>query len=132
MIENYMDYAEEQCMNLFTEDQVQIMQWMLDSARTGLHTNPIEPSGIEGIINASDLSVFPNPATDRLTIQLSRNDQLSDATLIDLHGRTVAKLQVNSGPQQSFTAALPETPRGVYLLSLKVDGKRIQKRLILD
>jgi hypothetical protein len=132
MIENYMDYAEEQCMNLFTEDQVQIMQWMLDSARTGLHTNPIEPSGIEDVINASDLSVFPNPATDRLTIQLSRNDQLSDATLIDLHGRTVAKLQVNSGPQQSFTAALPETPRGVYLLSLKVDGKRIQKRLILD
>lgn len=132
MIENYMDYAEEQCMNLFTEDQVQIMQWMLDSARTGLHTNPVEPSTVNDLVSSSNLSVFPNPATDRLTVQFNRVADFSNVVLVDVQGRVVADFPSANVMERSFNIDLSSTLNGVYLLSLNVDGLPVQKRVIIN
>ncbi|MFK7900324.1 MAG: T9SS type A sorting domain-containing protein [Cyclobacteriaceae bacterium] len=40
MIENYMDYSDDGCMNLFTTDQAELMRFMLETQRENVYTVP--------------------------------------------------------------------------------------------
>jgi PKD repeat protein len=54
MIENYMDYADDNCMNAFTLDQKSIMQSVLTTAN--LRANLVSPA------NATATGILTNPA----------------------------------------------------------------------
>jgi hypothetical protein len=62
MIENYMDYSDERCQNIFTKDQVSHMRKVLFNQRNGL---------IEGQVSAHDitenlsLKIVPNPVSEQ-------------------------------------------------------------------
>lgn len=62
MIENYMDYSDERCQNIFTKDQVSHMRKVLFNQRNGL---------IEGQVSAYDitenlsLKIIPNPVSEQ-------------------------------------------------------------------
>lgn len=63
-------------------------------------------------VEIADLSVFPNPATDQLTIA---NRSTSDGclTLVQTDGRTVAKLLLQGQSQQGVSVA--DVPPGLLL-----------------
>jgi hypothetical protein len=73
MIENYMDYSYDRCMNIFTNDQIARMHIVLENSprRKSLTTSPVikrqEVTGIEEDI-AMTLKIYPNPATDRVYV----------------------------------------------------------------
>lgn len=65
MIENYMDYSYDQCMNIFTNDQIARMHVVLENSprRKSLLTSPaLKPR--DNLI----IKIYPNPVTDKLFI----------------------------------------------------------------
>ncbi|TVR80699.1 MAG: T9SS C-terminal target domain-containing protein [Saprospirales bacterium] len=61
MIENYMDYSDERCMNSFTLGQIAIMRAVLEGPRSGL----IEPiSTVRINYESVRISLYPNPSSN--------------------------------------------------------------------
>lgn len=130
MIENYMDYAEEQCMNLFTQDQVDIMRSMLETARTELADGSVEPSGIDDIIDASEIGLFPNPNTGEFQLHLPEKETLQSISIYDLKGNLVAQQNVvGSAKMVSFDFDLQA---GMYLIQLQFESGMAHKKLIVQ
>ncbi|MCB9187207.1 MAG: T9SS type A sorting domain-containing protein [Flavobacteriales bacterium] len=130
MIENYMDYAEEQCMNLFTQDQVDIMRSMLETARTELADGSVEPSGIDDMFDASEIGLFPNPNSGSFQLQLPQTEVLQSISIVDIKGTQVAQKSVSgSGRLMGLDFDLPA---GAYLIRLQFESGLANKKLIVQ
>jgi hypothetical protein len=84
LVENYMDYSTETCMNMFTAGQVAHIQATLDGPRNTL----LQPAGLNAALLDKNTRVYPNPAKDKLTVSTLDN-QLYKVELIDVLGKSV-------------------------------------------
>lgn len=128
MIENYMDYADEACMNMFTQDQVDIMRSMLETARTDLVSGSVAPSAINDPVLSDEVAVFPNPSNGLFQVQLPDNYLFRSAELMDINGRLLsAQFSTNTNTIYTETAL----PTGVYLLRLSFEEGIANKRIVI-
>jgi hypothetical protein len=91
MIENYMDYSYDGCMNIFTKDQIERMYTVLENSprRKSLITSPAIDRSEEVVTEIPDaiiqaIKIYPNPATDRLYISVDEK-MLGDDIKITAH-----------------------------------------------
>ena len=120
MIENYMDYSDERCQNMFTVEQVALMRSILTTYRSGI----ILTQGVG--FNHWDFSVakiYPNPAKDRI---YGMNSE-SLLNVFDMSGRLIK----TALPDNSGSVNLEELQPGSYVLSWKEMGKLRAARLQL-
>lgn len=115
MIENYMDYAEETCMNMFTQDQADIMRAMLEGPRAGLLDNPPAPSSISSH-HIAEVSLFPNPSNGVVTISTDRLNGPSQVQAIDVFGRLSQTQQIASSAKA--VVDFSELDAGQYLVKV--------------
>jgi hypothetical protein len=95
MSENYMDWSNDVCMNIFTNDQISRMHTVLENSvrRKSLLTSPaLGPiTGIPDNEICPSVEVYPNPASDRVYIAF--NDKTCgesiEITGHDLSGKVV-------------------------------------------
>ncbi len=74
LVENFMDYSSEECMNMFTHGQVTLMRNVLNGPRSGL----LMPfSGINDTEQAFSMSILPNPTEGRFEVQFEIPQQTS-------------------------------------------------------
>lgn len=131
LIENYMDYAAEDCMNMFTKGQVELMRNVLQGPRSGL----IEPvSSVNDINPTSFVTISPNPAAHYVDIKF----ELIDATdleikISDINGRdmfTTTSKFYESG-LQNLSIALDKFLPGIYFISFRShNGIRVEKLVV--
>jgi len=91
MIENYMDYAADSCMNLFTEEQGAVMRSILEQFRPEVYTL----SSVGLLSNEFAVSVvYPNPVKDFLYV---RNAGVSMGSygysIVEVSGREVMRFE---------------------------------------
>ena len=129
MIENYMDYAEEECMNLFTQDQVDIMRLMLKTARTELAdviVESVNPSGVVDGIDVNEIRLFPNPNSGVFQLQVPSDLHLNTVSVFDVQGMLVhEQLLSNLSGQIDLNLDLIS---GVYFVQLRFDEGIANKR----
>jgi hypothetical protein len=115
MIENYMDYSNEDCQNMFTAGQVNIMRNVLEGPRKLLVE--INSANTEG--PHFHFSVSPNPASKYLTFDWQEKDAC-DVTIYDTLGKNCKHIHNIETSQsidlQGFTA-------GFYLMKIQSNGK---------
>lgn len=92
-------------------------------------------SGITSIENASSPSVYPNPASNFVTVSYTaKQSGLVTMNLFTLNGQLVHKQlasSMQSGPHTETIRDLDALPAGVYMLQTIVDGSaKIQKVII--
>ncbi len=126
MIENYMDYSDDRCLNMFTHHQIDVMHAMLQTSRAG-----IADVFVNGATNIKDpqtplakISVYPNPAGNSLHITLPSQLSQVQYTLLNALGE-----KLNDGILLNATTLdLSSQPAGIYFLRfMQGDQISVQK-----
>lgn len=78
------------------------------------------------------LSVYPNPATDYLIVDLFLRDDFADVRidLVDVHGRTLLSQVMQDVTGESINLDVKALPAGIYLMRA-TDGKNLLTRQVV-
>lgn len=125
MLENYMDYSNEVCQNLFTNDQVAQMRTNMWMFRRGIYEEQIPlPEVIDAVLD--ETGVHPNPVVEgKLTIYLNSVDANAtyDMTLYNLLGQPIFVWNLEAVPNQQIIGFLGL--QGAYIYKIRQDGEQI-------
>lgn len=122
MIENYMDYSPEKCLQMFTQQQVSLMQYNLVVNRNQIFTVVLPDkqyhSGSRNII----VTLYPNPTQTYIYIEKILNsgtpEQKVNCQIIDMLGNSVISSKLETAVNKIDVAALSH---GCYLIYIKFD-----------
>lgn len=92
MVENYMSYSPDDCMNTFTKGQVNLMRGVLQNQRIDLLQDGLISSIKQ--FSPEQLVIYPNPAYNQLNIRTIASGTLA---VCDLSGKILINVQVNPG-----------------------------------
>jgi hypothetical protein len=84
-------------------------------------------NAISEVINNGNVSIYPNPANDKLTIEISNSIGMVNYQLTDVLGQWVA---AGGGQNAKFDISLEGIANGIYMLTIQADNKIIQKKII--
>lgn len=97
---------------------------ILDNVQILGSASEVAPSSLNNVISNASFSVYPNPATDFVTLSNANGSQVK---VIDIMGRVVMQQTINSNSQQISTKALEN---GVYMLQVTNNGNTTTQKLI--
>lgn len=132
MIENYMDYTPDSCMNVFTLDQKARVRDVLE----------LSPRRRRVVLNSRflltktetvELNVINNPGfKNQIQFQILLPD-FQDFSLhfYDILGRKVSERSYNDYPSTVVNASDLELPNGMLIMQLQSGVVRITKRIIV-
>ena len=132
MVQNYMDYSHDSCMNMFTNGQKARMMSFLfgDSARFALFTSSggCNPLGITDAGFDRYFTVYPNPTNGEVNISyFGKWNAAMTVEVFDIAGQLVKSVSVN---QYSYTLDLSELSSGIYTLRF-VNAEGIATRKVV-
>ncbi len=126
MIENFMDYSDERCLNVFTLEQVAVMHSTLENCRSNiLITNQGEVENL-----SSNVQVLPNPSNGRVSIT-GLSEGVHQVSIISSWGAEVDQFNI-AGHSESFD--LGHLDNGLYFVVTKDENKQVlstQKLMLL-
>jgi hypothetical protein len=128
MIENYMDYSDDRCLNMFTLGQIGIMRSMLQTSRAGIADRIVETSIKETDFGAA-LQVFPNPTKDMFEITFPKN--LSGDYSIEVYNTIGERIFTRSiSNKYAATIDIAGYAAGVYYVQLTNGNQTAVKKII--
>ena len=131
LIANYMNWVDDACTALFTKGQVERMHAALNGARSGLLDNNacLITTSIP-LTTVSNLSIFPNPATDYVYLK-NTSGQVEEISyqIFDIKGRVI-KEGIFHNNKELNKISLP-FPRGAYVIKGTSKKEIITKVLLL-
>lgn len=128
LIENYMDYAREDCMNMFTHGQVNLMRNVLMGPRVGLLSPPSSVNDLEH----PALTIYPNPTSGSVTLRIEGiDDPTGEVCIRDLRGIPVMYQHlVLSARNATFIETAKLNP-GIYLVEFSTSNAILTKKLFV-
>jgi len=88
-----------------------------------------QPINIEGFSSASKFSLFPNPANDKVVIELPNSMQQANLVVHDLAGRLILQKQLNVNLTTLNTSVLTE---GIYIFTLFNNESISSAKLVIN
>jgi plastocyanin len=89
----------------------------------------VSPNGIAQITALATISVFPNPATDLITIKAAANTGVSTYSVSDLVGKQVAAGKLTN---ETTSVDISQLTRGVYFFQVIADEKRQSFKVVKE
>ncbi len=112
MVENYMDYNPDLCLNMFTQEQADMMRFVLEDFRPGLIEGQFD-NVKEVTHHEFNLSVFPNPVSEAMTLSMNSSTELIQIEIFDENGRLILSQRRAAG---EISISTQEFSQGVYHL----------------
>ncbi len=133
MFQNYMDYSDDGCMNLFTAGQATRMQTVLSTTRsTILLSQGCVSTSVDDYALEEHLVIFPNPANNFTNIKLSiPNKNNIDMIIYDITGKTVLKEHFLSNGDFEYKINTENLPNGIYWLKISTGQQQTVQRLMI-
>lgn len=126
MVQNYMDYSDDGCMNLFSKDQIARMEWVLaNSPRRRTLTASARKVVLSSQQSKKIVKIYPQPASKQIHIQ-AKNLQIHAVEMIDMVGKKIL--------HQSFSnknILLPPLPNGLYVIKLTTNQGIIHHKILV-
>jgi hypothetical protein len=130
MFMNYMDYSLSDCVNMFTRQQADVMNWVLDSIRFSLF-EPVNSVDENDPYKNMEVHIYPNPFREKLIIETqSSSFSKKEYGIFDSMGRPVftGVLDILPNSKNEINTAL--MPNGVYFLKIRSGHKIITQRIM--
>ncbi len=133
MYQNYMDFTNDACMNLFTNGQKTRMLALFQPggerfailSSTVLTATAI-PVPVENAV--ADISIYPNPSLGNVTVQLSDNIDIgSELDIYNLVGQKISSAIVQ---RSQFELNISSFSKGVYFIKVNDGKNRIIAKLM--
>lgn len=132
MVENYMDYTNDDCMDTFTQNQKDRMITVLNNSprRAELLNSPALNMPLYGSDDLENYVVDPNPFSDVVKV-IGMADGLVKLSVYDSYGKEVYvdkfyNVKTLFSKELDFNQLAP----GVYIVLIQNEEKRIVKRII--
>jgi hypothetical protein len=127
MIQNYMDFTDDVCMNIFTQCQAQRMRRVMEVSprRRELLTSTV---GLESEEIRPEVRLYPNPTQSSFKVEIT-GAQAIDYQLYDTMGRQVAAGTMTNN-EADFS--LEGRSKGLYLLQMNTSKGAVLRRLIVE
>ncbi|OJJ22876.1 hypothetical protein BKI52_00565 [marine bacterium AO1-C] len=135
MFQNYMDYTNDVCMNLFTQDQKARMRIVLQNSprRKEVLANAnlvLKARQTQTLANTTQL--FPNPGLNYTQLQI--NNELQGEVVVsitDLRGVVLQKNGITKvNKRLQFDLPIQSLPKGIYIVTIQMKHGSIRKRLV--
>ena len=135
MYMNYMDYTDDDCMNLFTIGQAARMEAVLAGPRKDLAISkgctPVQTTSINEINLNTLFGVLPNPSNGTFVFRISSEIGLNaEIILLDMLGNTVKKF--GRMTNNNTTLNCEDLPNGVYFLKVNKEAFESEIKLIIS
>lgn len=130
MIENYMDYSPDSCMNIFTEGQKQRMRAALDLSKRRKRVLNYAKFQLPPSTSLQVNFENPLPLTNPQIQILLPDFQDFNVVIRDIFGRIVYNQSYVDLPSTVITLPKGNIVPGVYILSVTSNQQLIQKKLV--
>lgn len=127
MVENYMDYSSEQCQNIFTRQQIQVMRNVIKDYRASLpiKVEIVEKMRIFDTVIFNEVKIFARNNSQTAVVEVTNEELFNTLTLsvYDAAGRLlVSDMPIRHNETILSTARFAP---GVYVFQLRrVDSKK--------
>lgn len=130
MVQNYMDYSEDNCLNIYTLGQKTRMHTAINSSRSGLLTSNGCLATANGVAEGPvELLMNPNPTTGVVNFAIGGAFRGNwELTVTDLRGVTLYHQELGLRQCQADLSALAN---GIYLVQTVVNGRPATNRLVI-
>jgi hypothetical protein len=128
LIENYMDYSSEDCMNMFTQGQAAHMRSVLEGPRSGL-VQP--PSSLQSAADLRPMRLFPNPAIGNARLEFSlEQPQRLTCQLFSADGRLHWQSSTADFASGNHVIQIPaeHLPAGMYYIRIGANAVPLVKQ----
>lgn len=129
MFNNYMDYTNDNCQNMFTIGQSARMEAMLFNQYLSFQTSLgcQAATGLEETINNYNVHVFPNPNNGSFNINIEDVTNFKEFKIVDALGKVIY-----SEKNKSNTYTVNEFAKGIYFLVITFNHQAIHKKIIVN
>lgn len=132
MYMNYMDYVDDNCMNMFTVGQAARMHAALNGPRSGLLTSNGcgSPNSIESKFNEKSIELYPNPNDGNFTLNY-KNATIKNATInvFNVLGENIQTIILTN--MNSTQINISEFGIGAYYLRVMAENNTITKKVFV-
>jgi len=80
----------------------------------------------ENLSLEKNIKIYPNPSTDKITIELKNNVELKNVSLVDITGKKV-RVKINDS-----TLNVSKLPRGIYVLKIATNNGAFEQKVVLE
>ncbi|HEV7349633.1 M43 family zinc metalloprotease [Telluribacter sp.] len=132
MIENYMDYSPDSCMNIFTRCQADRMRAVLAVSPRRARLVENASIGIPGQSDQLVVSLFPNPVYAELqaNVQFPNNHDLN-LTIYDTRGVIIEQITFLQAWSRRVFIDVSNYKPGVYFLKTLVNQESVVSRFVV-
>jgi hypothetical protein len=131
MYMNYMDYVDDNCMNMFTQGQATRMQATLNLERVGILTSLGGISlGVTSFELENAFQPYPNPSNGIFNLNFSNYpSEKTKITVLDLLGKKLKTIEnLENG---NLKIDLSNLKNGMYFLKIQTDGALTTRKIII-
>ena len=133
MVENYMDYSDPACQNIFTKGQIDLIHGVLANQRAELPETSANADTTVGIHTNKNFffSVYPQPAKDLLHIELIGANSPLNLQLFDISVKLIWENDLISNTDIKINLSTKNYAHGIYFLKFQsFQFHRIEKVIL--
>ena len=127
---NYMNYCDDTSMYMFTMGQKARMWAALNGPRSGiLSSTKCVPTSVHNFADREQPAVFPNPTTDRLTIEIPAGfGAIQQITIVSVTGANVMQIAQPAIRENRLELDISQLSEGIYFVELyATTGRSVSK-----
>lgn len=131
MIENYMDYTNDICMNVFTLNQ---KNRMLTVMQNSLRRKSLVTSRACAMpLDSGDFKIYPNPNNGSFTIEFNSTSSTEIKIIVyDISGRQVFNQSYPNKKLFSENLQFNNLQSGIYLINVEEDNRTEIRKIIIN